>query len=325
MILEVFDPRVGGVRTRLRLETLPLTVGRGYGNDLILDDPYVDARHARIALDDDTGALVVEDLGSLNGLALPGDGSRAARVVAGPGAEVRLGRTVLRFRHPDDAVPPALPDNPVAPEPASAPVPWISSLWVRLGVPAAALAAVCAQSWLGNFERSASGDVFSGALAFAALVSVWAGIWAVAGRVVVHRFHFLGHLAVASAGVLAGLAATLAEAWSSFLSPDNPITGSLSVVVWVALTTALVAGHLSLASSLPDRRRWRAGLVTAAVLVAVSGAMVVASDEPFSDVPEFAGVLKPVPAAWIPTGAPEDLGRMAAELKEEVDALAEEE
>ncbi|HEV2148502.1 MAG TPA: FHA domain-containing protein, partial [Longimicrobiaceae bacterium] len=79
MILEVVGER--GERTRLRLGSLPLTVGRGPGNDLILDDPYVDGRHARIG-PDEAGVLVVEDLGSVNGLVTPGRPGRAARVEA---------------------------------------------------------------------------------------------------------------------------------------------------------------------------------------------------------------------------------------------------
>ena len=50
MILEVVHP--GGARTWHRLGDLPLTVGRGLTNDLILEDPYVDPHHARISLDE---------------------------------------------------------------------------------------------------------------------------------------------------------------------------------------------------------------------------------------------------------------------------------
>ena len=50
MILEVVHP--SGTRTWHRLGDRPVTLGRGLANDLILDDPYVDARHARIAVDE---------------------------------------------------------------------------------------------------------------------------------------------------------------------------------------------------------------------------------------------------------------------------------
>ncbi|HEV2735702.1 MAG TPA: FHA domain-containing protein, partial [Longimicrobiaceae bacterium] len=241
MILEVVD--AGGVRSRMRLDTLPLTVGRGYANDLILDDPYVDGRHARIGLDE-AGALVVEDLGSVNGIATPGSPQRVARLPAGPGTEVRVGRTVLRFRDPDEAVPPALPDRPEAAAeaaPRAGLARWTSSTPARLAVAAAAMAAVAGYTWLEHHARSSGSDVLAGTLAFAMLAAVWAGIWAVAGRVAGHRGHFAGHLAVVSAALVAGLLLVTAASWASFLFPDNPFAGPLWLVAWPGLAAALVA------------------------------------------------------------------------------------
>ncbi|MEW5931422.1 MAG: FHA domain-containing protein [Gemmatimonadota bacterium] len=323
MILEVVD--AGGVRARLRLVSLPLTVGRAPANDLILDDPYVDGRHARIALDE-AGALVVEDLGSVNGLATPGTPGRAARLAAGPGVEVRLGRTVLRFRDPEEAVPPALPDRgeePVAPGPARAR--WTSSTPARLGVAAAAAAWVAAYTWLENHARSSGSDVLAGAMVFATVAAVWAGIWAVAGRMAGQRSHFAGHLAVFSAATVAGMILAGAASWDSFLFPDAGLTTPLWLLAWPALAAATVAGHLSLASALPPRRRWRAGLGVAAAMLLFAGATALAADDEFSDVPAFAGVLKPLPARWIPMSDQAEFAGMADDLKKEVDELAAEE
>lgn len=322
MILEVVD--AGGARTRLRLESLPLTVGRAPANDLILDDPYVDGRHARIALDEN-GALVVEDLGSVNGLATPGKPGRAVRLAAGPGTEVRLGRTTLRFRDPEEAVPPALPDRaeePAVPVPARAR--WASSTPARLGVAAAALAWVAAYTWLENHERSSGSDVMAGAMVFATVAAVWAGIWAVAGRMAGQRSQFAGHLAVFSAATVAGMILADGGSWDTFLFPDAEWTAPLWLVAWPALAAATVAGHLSLASALPRRRRWRAGLGVAAAMLLFAGATTLAADDEFSDVPAFAGVLKPFPARWIPMADQAEFAEMADELKKEVDELAAE-
>jgi hypothetical protein len=322
MILEVLDTRAGAVRTRLRLDALPLTIGRGYANDLILDDPYVDARHARITRDEE-GRLRVEDLGSLNGLAAEGGPARAAWVEAGAGTEVRLGRTTLRFRDPEEPVPPALPDAAEGAEPA--PARWLATPAGRLAVSGAALAAVAVYTWLGSYQRSSASEVFAGVLAFGMLGALWAGIWAIAGRVVVHRFHFLGHFAVASAVVLAILAWVALGEWVSFLFPDNPVSSVAEIGVGLALVAALVAGHLGLASALPRGHRWRAGVATSGFLLAVGGLAALTDGESFSDVPQFPGVLKPVRAHWLPVDSREEFARMATELKEEVDALATEE
>ena len=46
---EVLDRR-GQVRQRVRVERFPLTIGRAYSNDLILDDRYGCPQHARVSI-----------------------------------------------------------------------------------------------------------------------------------------------------------------------------------------------------------------------------------------------------------------------------------
>ena len=70
-----------GIATSLRVYGLAgevASIGRGYDNDVILDDPYVARRHLRYSRDE-AGQLVAEDLGSINGTFLDGSTSRALR------------------------------------------------------------------------------------------------------------------------------------------------------------------------------------------------------------------------------------------------------
>ncbi|HUF28429.1 MAG TPA: FHA domain-containing protein [Gemmatimonadaceae bacterium] len=342
MILEVLHP--DGARTRHRLDVLPLTVGRGLGNGLVLDDPYVDARHARIVFDE-AGAPRVEDLGSVNGLVE--DGARHAGAIAvTPGAEVRIGRTTLRFRDSDEPVPPALVDHNAVPPPRRADlhpagarvaagargrrpraVEVLSRLVAttpgRLVIAAAAVGAFAVHSWLGSYERSSASGMFASALVVAIGVAIWAGIWSVASRASVQRFNFVGHVGVASAVVLAGLGWSVLDEWSSFIAPDAGIWSVLWVVVGFALAAALIAGHLALASTMTRRRQWRAAAIVAASLWAVGMLAELAEDDEFSDVPTFSGVVKPVGASWLPMATIDDFGEVMLELKESVDGLAE--
>ena len=48
-----------------------VTIGRKNENDIVLKDPYVSGRHARLILDE--GAFFLEDLDSANGSYLNGD------------------------------------------------------------------------------------------------------------------------------------------------------------------------------------------------------------------------------------------------------------
>ena len=63
--------RNGDVLHRHRVDKLPITIGRGYSNDFILDDAHTAATHAVVEMAED-GALVMRDLGSQNGIVAHG-------------------------------------------------------------------------------------------------------------------------------------------------------------------------------------------------------------------------------------------------------------
>ncbi|GLC23934.1 hypothetical protein rosag_04470 [Roseisolibacter agri] len=344
MILEV--ERADGARSWHRLRSLPLHVGRGYANDVILDDPYVDARHVLLTRDA-VGVLVLQDLGSVNGVVADGATVRGQPLVVEPGREVRVGRTTLRFRAADEAVAPALVDaSPIAPvaalplprtdvPPAPLPAPtraragvdalgaWITTPVGSLALVVVAMGAFAFNGWLGSSARASASDAFGGAFAFAAMGALWAGAWALAGRVAVHRLRFVGHVGVAAAGALGALATSIAIGWLTFLFPDRTAVELLSSVLVTALVVAVIAGHLALASTLAPRRRWRNAGIAVGVIIGIGAlASLAGDDDAFSDVPSYPGVLKPMPAAWVPTQSVDEFGSVMRELRKDADELA---
>ena len=358
LILELVDAR--GVRRWHRLDALPLTLGRALTSDVILDDPYADARHARLAMDE-TGALLLEDQGSVNGLRAGAAGGERldARVPVRAGMEVRLGRTMLRFHDADAAVPPALVDDMWAPAGTTTPVAtvsapvadagsagavgavgavtspprgrgalvrrWLATTPGHVATVAASAAVFAMLTWLTNTDRSAGNAIFTAVLGFLLLAAFSAGLWSVASRIVVHRFRFAAHLAVISVAVLAVMAFGNVDSWLTFLFPDTKVLPVLSMVLGLALLAVLVATHLALATTLPRNRTWRIGLAVAGIVVALAGISALTDDDDaFSDVPEFSGIVKPLAPRYIPTKSVDDFARVMQELKEDVDEIAKE-
>lgn len=70
-----------------------IVVGRSRDCDLILRDPTVSGRHARLAWED--GKILLEDLGSANGTFV--GSKRIQRALIRPGDDVRFGRAPLRW------------------------------------------------------------------------------------------------------------------------------------------------------------------------------------------------------------------------------------
>ena len=338
LIIEVLDARGHQVRARVRLDRYPLTVGRAYSSDVILDDPYADARHLRIVWDAQLGAPVAEDLGSVNGVSEAGRAERVSRVVLRPGTELRVGRTVLRFCDPDQPVPPALPDRQLAaaavPAPAAAaagrpdarPALGQLSLGTRAGAAAAcvgALALFALESYLENTERTNLAKVLSGTLFMLVPFAAWAGAWALGGRMVVHRFNYLPHLATA---LLVGVAFTLATEfgeWLDFYFPEGTPSSVVSSVLGCLLAAGLIAGHLRFASHLPRGRRWRVGAGAVTAVAAVIALNAYADRDDFTSQMEYSSSLKPVGAGRVPAVPLAEFTREVGELQAELDEIAE--
>ncbi len=107
-----------------------LVVGREPGCDIVLDDRECSKQHAELLRDAE--GIVVRDLGSRNTLLVGGQPVRERRLRHGD--EVAMGRTVLRYHEPTEALlrslevggddpPPEMPAEPAPVEPAAVSVP----------------------------------------------------------------------------------------------------------------------------------------------------------------------------------------------------------
>src|SRR5512133_96211 len=120
-----------GAGTEYPLEKTDLLLGRDLSNDIVVNDPEVSRRHARLLLQE--GSYVLEDLGSTNGTFIRGQ-RLGAPLVLRPGETITIGeKVVLKYevlqtdpnatvvvqRRVDATLPPVMP----APIPAPRPMP----------------------------------------------------------------------------------------------------------------------------------------------------------------------------------------------------------
>jgi hypothetical protein len=314
LILEVRDRR--GIATWHALDALPVTLGRAASNDIIVDDPFVDATHARIALDE-TGALQLEDLGSVNGIRR--NGTRLARVPAVAGAEVRIGRTTLRFRDRTETVPPAIADAPDLALPRG--VRWVTTTWGNLALAGILSALAALTTWLASSDRSTGSGIFVAVLMVLVLLMAWAGIWSVAARGADRRFHLFGHVAVAASVAIVFLAYNQLNDWLLFFFPDAAFPGVLYFGLLLVGIGVLVGGHLAVANVLSRRGRFiAAGSVSALALLVVVIMALVSDDR--HDWPQYSHVLKPIAPSFVPTSSTKDFVAHLTDARKDVDEEA---
>lgn len=315
MIVEVLDRR--GVRQRVRLRAFPATIGRGLDNDVILDDRYADPRHALLEWDG-SGTLLLVDQGTVNGTFDAGSGQRIARYPVRPGAEFRLGRTTIRVLDETQPVPPALVDAP-----PSGGLGLSDAPYTALAIAAGTGVLVAVNEYLGKTSRVTPAGMAGDSLMMLLVVVVWAGTWALVGRVTQQRFRFLEHFAIACLALTGFIVSSGAFEYASFFFPGGFGWDVLAGTLALAIAVLTLAAHLARVSGMAQwpRLLWSLGVIGGlAGIVALSGhrdQMDYSSH--FEDTP-----LKAVGARWIPSVKPAEFLKQVDGLKREVDQLADE-
>ncbi|HEY7218758.1 MAG TPA: FHA domain-containing protein [Candidatus Binatia bacterium] len=312
--IEILDAK-GNVTERVRIDALPVHIGRAYSNHVVVDDPYVCPMHVAIEANEQ-GDLIARDLESVNGLYARGRNERVATLILGSGTQFRVGRTWLRFRSLEHPVAPTLIDREVKESRFASP-------YAALPIGIVVVLLLCLESYLGLVERVTFANVVSEPLTTSSMLLVWAGLWALASRIVVSRFHFSPHALIAC-GALTGFSVlNISSEWVEFLFPMIPTLWIVGLLGTGLILAALVYGHLGFASFLRRRSRLWAALSVSAAIIGVSVLSDYAGRSKFSNVMEFNGVVKPLDAAWVPSTSVDRFIEASQRLKTDLDALAQ--
>jgi hypothetical protein len=238
------------VTARFRINARELSIGRSYDNDVILDDPYVAARHLRV-FHDEAGQLMAEDLGSANGMYLDRGRSRLARVAIDGNVPIRVGHTLIRIRETSHAV-----ESERLVRSASRFVQIAAA--VVLGLALLALAAI--NVWFTQTSEPHLSDYLIPLLTLVGVGLIWIGMWSLLSRLFSGQSHFLRHVVIAESVALAF--------WTY-----NEVTQFLAFsLTWsIAYTYTYIASWLALAVMcfLHLREVGRTHLVAKGVVVAV--------------------------------------------------------
>lgn len=312
--MEILDGK-GNVVERIAIDRFPITVGRGYNNQIIVDDPYVCPMHLEIVQDSE-GGLTARDLNSVNGLHDAKNRQRVASLALHSGTQFRIGRSRLRYCGVDHPLAPTLVDG------AGARRRWPHATIACLAGVAAFLL-LCLDSYLGSIERVTVAQVVSEPLATFSMLLVWAGLWSLAGRIVINRVNFAQHVAIACAAIAGFSALTFSSEWLEFLFPIVPALRLATLVGTGVILAAVVYGHLRFASGLRRSSRLWAALAVSVAALSISTISDMAGRSKFSNVMEFSGVLKPIDAVWLPTVSVERFFGDTQKLKRELGALAQ--
>lgn len=310
--LEILDAK-GGVAERIAVTGFPVTLGRAYGNSAILSDPFVCPLHLKIT-QDDRGRLIARDLDSVNG-SYPASGSgRVSEWEVQSGSQFRLGHTVLRYVSVDHPLAPTLVDHPI--KAARFASPYVAAASVAILV-----LLLCLEAYLSSVERVTLAKIIGEPWIALSMLATWAGMWALASRLVLSRFNFASHVTIACIAMIAISALGAFAEWWEFFLPRLPMLWIAGLFGYGLVLAGLVYAHLGAAAPLRRRSRLWAASAISVVVVGTSAISDFAARSKFSTVMEYSGVLKPVDAAWVPATSLDEFFAGAEKLKKELATL----
>jgi len=285
IILEEVN-RLGHVTGRHVFDHFPLSIGRGYQNDLIIDDPFVSAQH--VVINETENGWHVEDRQSENGIKYRFHSTQSHLNHLNSGDEIILGRTRLRLLSPWHPVPKTslLPTKSSISKMLAYPT-------VTIGVIAVAIIILLIDAQLSTAIKTGAEKLLASILPPFLFALFWAGFWTFVGRVITHRASFIPHFVAA---ILVFIISTSTATLSEYITYNLHTTLPATLIEFIIIGFTL-AGLLYVNLSNSTNLNRYSTLVTShsvAWTVLLLGLFMQYVNKPdFSHSPDYASDLKP--------------------------------
>ncbi len=321
VFVELLD-RKNNIRERVRIDSFPATIGRGYGNTVIIDDRLIDREHLRLSLDGE-GGILVEDLNTVNGTRLFKSHTpiQQHRIPAGGEAILRVGQTVLRLRGDEFVVGLA----------SVLPRAWCGAFSRHLEnqLIAFVIFAICVGiNVLVDAQEITKNDIWSGLLSSALVMlvvfAVWAGFWALLGRVIIHSFRFMTHLAIAGIASVVTLIIDAGAEYFEFFFTAASSSEAIRFAGYVLIVALLLYAHLSVITELSMWKRLLPSVLISAGVFGIAFLVGYTREKEFSTVLPYSSVLKPIGRPLVRTVSPDEFFGDLDQLRIRIDAMAAE-
>ena len=273
-----------------------VSVGRGLHNDVIVADPWYGAAQFRLRRAE--GRILLDVLDATNPALLNGRRCSGTGIALEPGAVLTLGQTVVKVMLESTPVPPARTDSWAWWAPLGRGRPVLAVLLVALTA-----AAALYFDYLDTFEVPDWGELLSGVLFLVLVITGWAGLWAVAGRVLRNQPQFSSQLFVSALVTLLTMVLTLGAGYVAYAIGFDAAVHALDWLLGAMLSFTLVYANLRLATNL--RRPATAAALLVGLLVFLAYGFEWLEEEEFSPHPVTETLLR-APFAKLRSGLPPD-------------------
>lgn len=262
-----------------------VSIGRGYDNDIRLDDPYVGAEHAVIEQDAE-GHIHIRDCQSLNGIHINGKVQQQAQLAKDD--VVVLGKTRLRIFDSAEQVEPALRLSVIESR-----LSFLSHWRFTFLLAFVYALALTYQTYLHTFVEFELGKMLPRLISELLILSVWPLLFGLLSRLQKQDARLASQYSILLLMVLIGMGLSLLNQWLKFNFAQFPAWNGVELVALGMLFFTLLWLTLLIAFHQPTYRRNRIALGCTFLLIACLMGWQEIKQADFSPRPPYQFVLLP--------------------------------
>lgn len=287
VIIQELNHRRKAIQTH-KFDKFPVTIGRGYRNDLILGDNYVCPHHA--CIDQGEEGWLIHNLASKNGVFIQNrqqDVTDTAPLHSGD--ILVLGKTQLKVVSPNHQV----PESRKVQIPQDRRVQWRIPL-LAWGLTWVCILLIVFDVYQGIGEKELSNELIETTimlLVVMALVFVWSAAWAFIGRVLKHKTQFHLHLLMAVASLILLDITLYANTFIGYNTCTPAIRNFVENLLPILIFGSLFALSIQTATAAPKQPIYLISAMVVGLCIAVVIYAQINRQKEFSPSPEFDAVL----------------------------------
>lgn len=248
-------------QTHRSFDALPIKIGRGYDNDLILGDPFLSENHLLISEGDQ--GWMIEDLQTKNGTYSKKHQRVIQKSPFSSGDEFIIGKTKIRILNRTHPVPP--PKVLVFRSPF---IKKISQPINALSITIFMIIIFILDEHMKSFKNTPVAKLLSMNLGIILMIAIWAGLWAFVGRIIKKNAQFTAQFSLCAIFLSALIPANQLMNFIEYAFPDPVITGFITSVLYGVMFMIFLTKSLQVATNISFGKRMMAsGLITTLILL----------------------------------------------------------
>lgn len=289
-------------------------VGRDFNNDLRLDDPYVCPSHMLVAIDPESGQLMVNDCQSTNGIKVNNKFVRQATLNSHD--VIKIGRTRLRIIDTKIPLPVAIPLSELEEN-----LSWLNQAMLAMCLAFLCLSFLLFSTYLDSVEEFSLVKALPGDLSKLAAFSLWPLTFAILAKVVKKESHIVSQLSLTWLIILLANGLIFIQNIAVFNFDPSTWFAWFEFVIFALLVSGFIWLSLFIAFHQTDRRRNVITLSMTFIVLAPIYVLGFFNQDEFSSRPSYNPILLPPAYNFTGAASTESFINKANHLVTEVDAL----